>query len=107
MAQITVQKITLSGLDPAFVAADAAGDSFANDGKTVLHVKNGSAGAITVTINSERACSFGFDHDAEVSVPAGGERVIGPFYPSRFGTTVTTSYSAVASVTVAAVSNAP
>lgn len=106
MAQLTVQKATLSGLAPTFAAADAAGDTFANDGRTHLHVKNGSAAAVTVTVDSVTACSYGFDHNAEVSVPAGGERIIGPFDQNRFGTTAAVSYSAVTSVTVAAVSQA-
>lgn len=106
MAQLTVQETSLTGLAPTFTAADAAGDTFENDGQTVLHVKNGSAAAITATVDSVRPCNYGFDHDAAVSVPAGGERIIGPFERNRFGTTASVAYSAVTSVTVAARSTA-
>jgi hypothetical protein len=103
MAKLTVQKMGLGGLAPTFAAADAAGDNFDNTGQEYLHVKNGSAAAITATVDSVRACNQGFDHDASVSVPAGGERLIGPFHPYRFGVSTQIAYSAVTSVTVAAV----
>lgn len=106
MALLNVQKASLTGLAPAFVAASAGGDSFVNDGKTVLHVKNGGASEITVTINSQQPCNYGFDHDVVVAVPAGGERIIGPFRQDRFNDAngqVAVTYSAVTSVTVAAI----
>lgn len=104
MAALTVQKVTKSGVGPAYSAADAAGDTFSNDGNTMLHVKNGSAGSINVTIDSVAQCSFGFDHDIVVAVPAGGERMIGPFPRDRFGSPTSVTYSAATSVTVAAIS---
>ncbi|MBC7193861.1 hypothetical protein [Marinobacter sp.] len=106
MALLNVQKASLTGLAPTFVAASAGGDSFVNDGKTVLHVKNGGASEITVTVNSQQPCNYGFDHDVTVAVPAGGERIIGPFRQDRFNNSdgqVMVSYSAVTSVTVAAI----
>lgn len=104
MAQLTVQVSSLSGTAPAFVAAAAGGDSFVNNGGTVLHVKNAGAGAITATIDSASPCSYGFDHDISVSIPAGAERIIGPFNQTRFSTTVNVTYSGVTSVTVGAFS---
>jgi hypothetical protein len=101
--QLTVQKATLSGLDPAFSAADAAGDTFANTGREYLHVKNGSAGSITVTVDAIRSCNYGFDHNASAALPAGGERVIGPFERHRFGASPDITYTSVTSVTVAVV----
>jgi hypothetical protein len=104
MADLTVQKISLSGVDASFVAADAAGDTFTNDGRTTFHIKNGSAAGITVTIDSASPCSYGYDHDVAVSVPAGGSIQVGPFRPDRFnkvGDKVHVSYSDVTSVTVA------
>lgn len=102
MAVLTVQEATLTGVAPTYVAADAAGDSFPNLSGTVLSVKNASAAAITVTVNSTAPCNYGFDHDVAVSVPAGSERTIGPFEARRFGSSVGVAYSAVTSVTVAA-----
>lgn len=102
MALLALQSISKAGLNPAFVAAGAGGDTFANDGSTSLHVKNGGAGAITVTVASDKLCDQGFDHDVAVNVPIGGERIIGPFRPKRFGGIAAVSYSGVTTVTVAA-----
>lgn len=104
MATLTVQRVSLSGLAAAFVAADAAGDEFVNSGKAVLYVKNNGAGEVTVTVDSQRQCNYGFDHDVQVTVPAGGERIIGPFQRERFNDSegkVVISYSDVAEVSVA------
>lgn len=106
MAQLTVQRISGAGLAPVFENADAAGDVFKNNGRTFLVIKNGSASQVTVTINSQRPCNYGFDHDLTVQVPASAERWIGPFQENRFNDqngNVAVSYSAAASVTVAAV----
>lgn len=106
MTALTVQDIALTGLAPSYVAADATGNYFTNNtGRTFLHVKNGGAAAINVTVDSQQLCSFGYDHNVVVSVPAGGERMIGPFVTTRWNDAngrVNVSYSAVTSVTVAA-----
>lgn len=106
MAQLTVQETTLDGVTVTYAAAGASGDTFSNDGDTRLRVKNGSASAVTVTISSLQQCNQGFTHDVTVSVAAGAEEEIGPFAPVRFNDgqgNVSVSYSAVTSVTVAAV----
>lgn len=106
MALLTVQNISLTGLTPTFTAADSLGDEFPNDGNAFLVVKNDGASDITVTIDSQKPCSYGYDHDITVTVPAGGEKWIGPFPQSRFNDTsgrVQVSYSDVTSVTVAVV----
>jgi hypothetical protein len=106
VADLTVQNISLDGVSPTFSAADSAGDTFVNGGKTYLHVKNGDTASHTVTINSIKPCNYGFDHDASVSVAAGGEELIGPFHSVRFNDQnkkVNVSYDAVTSVTVAAI----
>jgi hypothetical protein len=66
--------------------------------------RSGALGSINVTINSQKACDQGFDHDIVVAVPNGGERLIGPF-SDRFADAsgqVLITYSGVTSVTVAA-----
>ncbi len=107
MAVLTVQKLTNTGVTPSFAAADVAGDKFANNGRQFLVVRNGGAASITVTINSQKKCDQGFDHDLTVDVAAGAEKWIGPFDPNRFNDgdgNVEVAYSAVDSVTVAALS---
>lgn len=106
MAVLTPVNPGLTGGAEAFVAAAAGGDTFPNDGHTMLHVKNGGGAPINVTVDSKIPCNFGSDHDVVVSVPNAGERIIGPFDQSRFGTDVNITYSAVTTVTVAAIKGA-
>ncbi|BCJ86452.1 hypothetical protein [Effusibacillus dendaii] len=104
MAVLNVQDITASGITPSYTAAAAAGDSFANDGQTMLHVKNGDTAAHTVTIKSARQCNQGFTHDLTVSVAAGSDKMIGPFSRDRFNDDngrVQITYDAVTGMTVA------
>lgn len=107
MALLTAQTVLTSGLQPTYVGASAGGDTFANsDERNYLHIKNASASAVNVTINSITPCNHGFDHDIVVSIPAGGERMIGTFAVNRFNNdqgVVSITYSAVASVTVAVI----
>ena len=106
MATLTVVTIDLDGGEPDYVAADVAGDEFSNTtGRTMFHVKNGSGGEVTVTAACQKPCNYGYTHDAAVAVPAGEERIIGPFSTYRFNDSsnkVQVSYSGVTSVTVCA-----
>lgn len=105
MTVLTVQDVTAAGIIPSYAAASTGGDTFANNGRVMLHVKNGGASSITVTIVSAKTCNFGFQHDLTVTIDAGSEKMIGPFAPERFNNDsglVAVNYSAVTSVTVAA-----
>lgn len=112
MAVLTVQKPSAAGTY-APVAAEAGGDSFPNTGVEFFYIKNGDASPKTVTFDSPGTCSFGLAanaaHDLAVTVPAGEEKLIGPFATARFNDAnnrVQVTYSAVTSVTVAAVAAA-
>src|SRR3954470_7776492 len=104
MAALSVQQITTAGVVPAsLVAAAGGGDSFANNGKTVLDVANGGGGSITVTIASQRVYAQGSTHNTTVSVGAGATKRIGPFDTARYNDTsgnVQVTYSGVTTVTV-------
>lgn len=102
MAAIAVQTPGLTGAVITYTAAAAGGDTMANTGVEKLRVKNGGGASINVTINSQRPCDQGTDHDLVIAVAAGAEKEIGPFPPYRFGNPVQISYSAVTTVTVAA-----
>jgi hypothetical protein len=107
MAVLTVQPISLAGEAPDYVAANAGGDKVAASRSNFIHVKNGSGGSITVTLDSVVACNQGSDHNIAVAIPAGQERMIGPFDPGRFADSagdVNISYSGVTSLTIGAFS---
>jgi hypothetical protein len=103
---LSVQSIVRAGLSPTYTAANVDGHSVANEGKqTFIHVKNGGASPITVTIPTPGSVDGLAVADRTVNVPAGEERMIGPF-PAAFYNqadgTVHVDFSAVTSVTLAA-----
>lgn len=103
MAILTASKITNGGVIKSLVVATLAGDKFKNKGNEFLIVKNGSAASVTVTIDSVKNCSYGFDHNLTIVVAVGDEVNIGRFSPIRFNDEegyVLVAYSAVTSVTV-------
>lgn len=114
MAALTIQPIVAAGLAPAYAAASAGGDTLQNDTQknTFLHVKNASGSAINVTI-APYVASVNVAGVGAVTVPSivvtvpatTGDRMIGPFaqtYTDANGN-VNVTYSAVTSVTVAAI----
>lgn len=112
MAILTRQNLIETGISITESAAGGAGDKATNtDGKTILLVKNGSAGSITVTVTEQIANptdpNYGILTKSDVSkaVAAGAIAVIGPFPVAAFNDSngdVNISYSAATSVTVAA-----
>ena len=84
MALLTKQQVTRAGLNPSFVAVGGSGDEFVPGDQTYLHVKNGGGGASTVTIVTPRTAKGQAIADVTVSVPAAGERIIGPFPESEY-----------------------
>ncbi len=102
MAAIPVGSLDLTGDAKAFQAATAS-DTFANDGKTFLYVRSTNASPVTVTVASQTPCNQGVVHNLTFTVAAtNGDEIVGPFDVSRFGVNPTVTYSATASVTVAA-----
>jgi hypothetical protein len=114
MAVLTVSRLTrdsATGVDIAGVAAAAGGDTFANDGQTLLNIFNGGGSPITLTVVTPATVEGLAVADRTYSIPASGRRVIGPFRPSLYndaggvvGGNVSLTYSAVTSVTVVPVS---
>jgi hypothetical protein len=106
MAVLTVQTIVKAGITPSYVAAAGGGDTFVNDGETFFHVKNGDASSITVTFDAVGKLEGFAIADLAVTVAATSEEMVGPFPRGIFNsgaTGVGVSYSAVTSVTVAAI----
>lgn len=106
MATVQSERIQIAGTEATYNAASAGGDKVAPGDDVVLHVKNGSAGAITCTVVTPGKVAGQDIGDVAVSVPAGGDRFIGPLVPRHFEGSdglVSVTWSATASVTFAAV----
>lgn len=104
MALLTRQTATITGLEATYVAASAGGDTVAPGDNVVLHVKNDDATDKTVTVVVP-GTSFGQAlPDVDVVVTAGEDRFIGPLSAGlATDGVVSITYSAVTSVTVAAI----
>jgi hypothetical protein len=114
MAALTPIAIAPTGLAPAYVAAAAGGDTIKVDNlqRHFLVVKNASGASINVTIAAQRT-SIVVPGAGTLTVPnlviavpaTTGERWIGPFSDAYIdaASNVAVTYSAVTSVTVAAV----
>lgn len=110
-ATLAPQALSLGGVTPTYNAAAAGGDTFVNDGRTYLHLKNGSGAAITVTIAAvpsfaDNALGDVTLPNSAITVPAGGEKLVGILPPSRFNDVngrANLSYSGVTSLGVAVI----
>lgn len=106
MATVAPQRPNLTGLAATYAAASAGGDKFDPGERVVLHVKNASAASVTVTVVTPNTILGLAVADAQVAVPAGAERFIGPFPREHFAGSdglVSVTWSAAASVTFAVV----
>lgn len=112
MALIGAQAVAYPSATVVYTAVNAS-DTFLPADNTRLVVKNASGASITVTVSSfPDLTPWGTSFpDLTVTVPAGGERWIGPFKgPGHADPTtglVTVSYSSQASVTAALVAIQP
>jgi hypothetical protein len=109
VATLSVQDLKRTGLGPTYGACAGGGDRFAPSKDTFLHVKNASGSPITVTVAATYIpLKDQTESNVSVSVPAGGERMIGPFPYEHFAATdgsglADITYSGVTSLTIAAV----
>lgn len=102
---LATQQIALTGTVPAYTAANVAGQSVGNRGRTVIHVKNASASSINVTFITAVTVGNRAVADDIVAVAAGAEKLIGPFDEGAYNTPdglLEFDFSAVTTVTVAA-----
>ncbi|MEU3255861.1 hypothetical protein [Streptomyces sp. NPDC006997] len=105
MATLATQTIALAGLSPTYANAASGGDKCEVGDRNFLHVKNGSASSVTVTLTATAAVRGQSVVDLTVSVPASGERMIGPLAADLLQSPTdglcAIGYSAVTTVTVA------
>lgn len=107
MATLGYIQPTILGVNPAFAAATGGGDKVSPNDRGYLHVRNGGGSPMTVTVVTPGNDKYGQPRpDIAVSVPAAGDRMVGPF-PSDLADPadglVAITYSGVTSVTVAAI----
>ncbi|MDP5182167.1 hypothetical protein QOZ88_05920 [Blastococcus sp. BMG 814] len=102
---INPQPVDAAGVKPAYTAADGVnGNSFRLASGTALHVKNGSAAAVTATIPTAMTVDGLAVADRAVSIPAGEDRLIALGTNAAYvqpGGVAHLDLSATASVTVA------
>ena len=106
MATLTAQSIVQTGLEATYASAAGGGDEFANnDGKKkIIHIKNGDASDMTLTIVTQNSVGGLAVADQTVVVTGTEERFVGPFNTGYFNDgdgNVQLTYSAVTSVTIA------
>ncbi|MFB7671679.1 hypothetical protein ACFC26_09700 [Kitasatospora purpeofusca] len=106
MATLTPQAVSIAGLNPTYSTAAGGGDKVACGERTFIHIKNGGGSPITVTLTATGSVRGQTVTSPTVSVPAAGERMIGPITADLFaGATdglAAIGYSGVTTVTVAA-----
>lgn len=106
MATLNTQVIALTGLNPTYAAATGGGDKVECGDRNFLHVKNGGGSSVTVTLTATAAVKGQSVSNVTVSVPASGERMIGPLSADLLRNAsdglCAVGYSGVTTVTVAA-----
>lgn len=106
MATLATQVVALSGLAPTYGNATGGGDKAECGERNFLHVKNGAGSAVTVTLTTTAAVKGQPVSNLTVSVPAAGERMIGPLSSDLFRNAsdglCAVGYSSATSVTIAA-----
>jgi hypothetical protein len=99
----TVQTaVVTTPVSPTLNAASATGNAFANSGRVLLDVRNGYTATITGTVATTYSEAGLALASLNVAVPAGQERVAGPFEKRLFNTAAgfaNVTWSATTSVT--------
>jgi len=75
-----------SGLFHSCDLLTSTGDTFRNDGRTLIYANNRGSSSVSVHAVSVGKCSNGFLHDLVGTVAPNVVAQIGPFHPSRFNT---------------------
>ena len=97
MAALTVTEVSRDGTTvQAWSAVSPTGDTFTNDGQTLIEFDNRSGTtALTVASDAPFNCDQGFDHNLSVVIPVSTARLIGPFPRSHYGETVSLTLSLI------------
>ncbi len=105
MAQLNVLAESASLSDSDFKSAASGGDTFENNGRTVLWIKNESGAQRVVTVAASGQCSHGFLHNQVLTISATTTLYkTRAFPPARFGGRPTITYSTPSGILLVGVS---
>lgn len=91
-------------VDPGFVAADVAGNTFRNSGRELVLVENPSAGALLISVSSQPASRTGRLGDiTNASIPANTTMAFQVFPPDGWASGGLTTITAASAVLLLAV----
>lgn len=96
-----------ASIDAAAVAANAGGDTFKNDGKTFLYIRNDSAGSITLTLSATPTPAGLTITPPTIVVAATSTVLAGPFDPAYMNDAngnISITYSGVTTLTICPIS---
>lgn len=106
MALLPTQTPNTNGAVTVYTAA-ALTNTFVNNGRTLLLVKNGSGSSINATVITQIADIDGnVVPDKVIAIAAGAEKLIGPFPPGIYNDTTGVAevdISVVTSITIACI----
>lgn len=107
MANLTVSTSNNQGASVVYTAVTAGGDTFLNNGKSILLCHN-TGSSCTVTITPQRSVEGLVITPISKAVVSGTDTIIGPFDPSLFntaaGATLLTYSGGTATTTIAVIS---
>jgi len=107
MATLAINQAEVTGADLAYYSVAAGGDTFVNDGKTILLFHN-TGSSTTVTVTPQKLIGGLTITPVSKAVVSGTDVAIGPFDPTIFntaaGAAVLTYSGGTATTTVAPVS---
>jgi hypothetical protein len=83
MATLAMQPITPAGVGLAYATASVGGDLFTPGADVLLHLKNTGGSSLTVTVQAQAKVLDEATDDVIVTIPAGAQRLAGPF-PAPF-----------------------
>lgn len=85
MATLTVNQAAVTGADLAYSSIAVGGDTFTNDGKTILLFHN-TGSSVTVTVTPQKLINGLTITPVSKDVVSGTDTVMGPFDPTIFNT---------------------
>lgn len=91
---LTFDQLTRDGVAPTFAAIDPTGNSFSNNGRRLIYIKNTAAGSLTVNVAITKTVDGQTPTPIDVVVPATNGEAMTSVYPlTIYSGTATITYS--------------